>query len=330
MLPRMHIKGVLALATLALGCHISLASAWEAQPLAKVAIYPTRTAQAQVVSLNESQVAAEITAPILRLPPEPGQILAKGAVLAQLDCRDYDLAAESAQAALTAAQAQARLAAQQHRRGLELARENFISKDLLDSRVAELDAAQAQVAVQQTALKAARRQVEKCVVRAPFPALVVQRLAQEGEMASPGAPLVRVLDRSRIQVKAEVQAADGASLGQARQWTFVAAGVRHPLRLLRVSPALAGTTRLMEARLTFQGKAPAVGTSGQVSWTSVEPHLPPEVLVRRGSQLGVFIALDNTAPRFMALPAAQEGRPAPAGALPPQARVVVKGAGALP
>ena len=305
------------------------AQAWETKPLADIAVYPTRSAQAQVVSLNESQVAAEIAAPIKRLPPEPGQTLAKGATVAVLECRDYQLATERAQAALAATEAQARLAAQQHERAVKLAQEKFISRALLDTRTTELDAAQAEVAVNRAALKTARRQEDKCVVRAPFPAVVVERLAQVGEMAAPGTPLVKLLDLSRIQVKAEVQEADTAGLEQAKSIIFVAPAGSHPLKLLRISPAVARATRLAEARLGFRSKAAALGASGRVHWATPQAHLPPEVVVRRRGHLGVF-AVQAGKPVFVPLPGAQEGRPAPADGLGRDSAIVVKGAGELP
>lgn len=317
----------LTLAALCSGAALP-ALAWEAKPLSSIAVYPSRVAQAQVVSLNESQVAAEITARIRRLPPEPGQVLAKGAVLAELDCQDYQLAVERAQAALGAAEAQARLADQQHRRAGQLAQEKFISREVLDTRATELESARAQVAVNRAAEKTAQRQVEKCVVRAPFPAVVVERLAQEGEMATPGSPLVKLLDRSRIQVKAEVQAADVAGLEAAKSVTFNSPAGTQPLRLLRVSPAQARATRLSEARLAFKSKAAAPGTSGQVQWATPQPHVPADVVVRRNGSLGVYVA-DGGTPRFMPLPEAQEGRPALARGLSKDAPIVVKGAGEL-
>lgn len=327
----MNVFRFLALATLSATTSIGIClpvRAWEAKPLAEIAVYPTRSAQAQVVSLNESQVAAEISATIRRLPPEPGQTLAKGAVLAELDCRDYQLATESAQAALAAAEAQARLAMQQHGRAVKLAQEKFISRDLLDTRTTELDAARANVAVSQAAVKTAQRHEGKCVVRAPFPAVVVERLAQEGEMASPGTPLVKLLDRSRIQVKAEVQEGDVAGLGQARSVDFVSPAGKHALKLLRISPAQARSTRLSEARLGFKSHTAAPGASGQVQWASPQPHVPAGVVVRRNGRLGVFV-VEADIPRFMALPDAQEGRPVAAGSLEKNTAIVIKGLGEL-
>jgi RND family efflux transporter MFP subunit len=304
------------------------ALAWEAKPLREIAVFPERSAQAQVVSLNESKVAAEISARIINLAAEPGQQLARGALIAQLDCHDYDLASERAEAAKKASEARARLADLQHARAQKLAADGFISKDGMDIRSAELEASRAEVAVNAAALKTARAAQAKCVVRAPFPAIVLERLAQEGEIALPGAPLVSLLDSSRIEVRAEVQEADVAGLKSARQIAFLDADTRYPLRLLRLSPARLKASRLTEARLRFTSAAAAPGSSARVVWANPEMHLPAALLVRRQSRLGVFVASDQSV-RFHPLPNAQEGRPAKAEGLLGDSRIVVRGSGQL-
>lgn len=318
---------LLALFLILLPC-ASPVLAWEARPLREIAVHPERVAQARVVSLNESRIAAELAARVEALTVEPGQRVGRGAVLARLDCRDYRLASERAEAERAAAEARARLAAMQHARAGELAAEGFLSKDALDGRAAERDAAQAELAVRVAALRTAQAAEAKCVVRAPFPAIVLERLAQEGEMATPGTPLARLLDSSRIEVVAEARAADVAGLRAARDLAFVDADGRHPLRLARITPALARDSRLAEARLRFTGKAALPGSAGRVVWRAPEPHLPATLLVRRQGRLGVFVA-DGATPRFHPLPGAEEGRPARAEGLTPDSRIVTAGAGAL-
>lgn len=305
------------------------AMAWQARPLTEIALYPQRTAQAQVVSLNESRIAAEISGRVLALPVEPGQRIARGAMVARLDCTDHELAAASARAALQAGEARAQLARLQHERARKLAGEGFISTDALDARAAELDAARAEVAVRRAALDSAHAATAKCVVRAPFPAIVVERLAQQGELAAPGTPLARLLDTSRIEVRAEVQTADAADLRAVREVHLDTPDGSHALRLIRLSPAVTPASRLQQARLRFTGDAALPGSSGRVRWTSAIPHLPPELLARRGGGLGVFV-VDGDRPRFQPLPHAQEGRPARADGLRADTRVVVSGIGQLP
>ncbi|MDH4189741.1 MAG: efflux RND transporter periplasmic adaptor subunit [Betaproteobacteria bacterium] len=300
---------------------------WSAKPLAEVAVYPERDASAQVVSLNASRIAAEIAGRIEELPVEVGQRVAKGALVARLDCRDHELAHERAQAALAAARARWALAGQQLDRARDLRAQGFVSEEALAARRTETEVLRAEVAQADVQLATSARAVGKCVVRAPFAAIVRERLGQVGELAAPGAPLAVLVDVSRIEVVAQVQAKDAASLKHAAKLRFLGPGGARQLALARISPDIDPQTRVMDARLRFAGPAAATGESGRVVWRDSEPHIAPELVVRRAGRLGVFLE-DAGVARFHVLPEAQEGRPARAD-LPPGARVVVTGQLAL-
>ncbi|HKI64265.1 MAG TPA: efflux RND transporter periplasmic adaptor subunit [Burkholderiales bacterium] len=293
------------------------------KPLAQVALYPQREASAQAVALNESRIAAEIAARIVQIPVEVGQTVARGAVVARLDCRDQELARERAKAALAAARSRLALSAQQLARARELVARGFISKDALDARNSEVEVLRADAAQSRVQLATAERAVGKCTLRAPFAAIVRQRLGQVGELAAPGTPLVALADAGRIEVAAQLQPRDAASLRAAREIRFLGDGGARPLKLLRVSPAIDPQARTVEARLAFATEAAAPGAAGRIVWRDSAPHLPPEMVVRRNGTLGVFLDAAGVA-RFHPLPEAQEGRPAPVE-LPADASVVVQG-----
>lgn len=295
----------------------------QSRPLSEVALYPERSALAQVVSLNESRIAAEISAPILEIPVQPGESIGKGAVIVRLDCRDPDLAAERARAAVAVAEAHARLGELQSRRAGKLAEDNFISTELLDTRRAEADAARAELTAARTALKSAERTRGKCTLRSPFPAIVVERLGQVGETAAAGTPLVRLFDRSRIELRAAVAQTEVAELARAAEPRFATAAGELPVRLRRSSPAVDPATRQVEVRLRFTKGSAAVGSSGRLRWRSPAPHVPAELLVRRQGGLGIYV-IDARAPRFLPLPDAEEGRPA-AVSLPLATRILTRG-----
>lgn len=297
-------------------------------PLSEVALYPERDAAAQAVSLNESRIAAEIPGRIEALPVEVGQRLGKGAVIARLDCRDHELAHRRARALLEAAQARLALAEQQLARGRELRAQGYISEEALAARATEVDVLRADLAQADVQLASAARTVGKCVVRAPFAAIVRARLGQVGELAAPGSPLALLVDAGRIEVSAQVQDRDAASLARAADVRFVGPGGTRPLVLERISPAIDSQTRAREARLRFQGPAASPGAAGRIAWRDVEPHLPPEMVVRRDGRLGVFVE-DGGRVRFHPLSGAQEGRPARAEGLTPGTRLVVEGQLAL-
>ncbi|MDP2400670.1 MAG: efflux RND transporter periplasmic adaptor subunit, partial [Actinomycetota bacterium] len=193
----------------------------------------------------------------------------------------------------------------------------------LDTQTASTEAARAEVAISRSALKTARNTRRKCDIRAPFPAVVLERIAQVGEMVAPGTPLLAVRDLSRIEIRAEVQEKD-AGLANATEISLLTPGGSYPLSLVRLSPAMSKSTRLLEARLRFKGTAAMSGSSGRVQWRSTVRHLPPSLVVRRNGQLGVFV-LEQDKPRFLPLPQAEEGRPVAVPELPADTRIVVKG-----
>jgi RND family efflux transporter MFP subunit len=299
-----------------------------ARPFAEIALHPVREAPAQVLSLNEARLAAEIAGRVLEIRAEVGQVLPRGALVARLDCADHELALERAAAAAAAARSRVLLAGQQLARGRELEQQGFFSREALAQRETELSVLHADAAQTDAARASAALAVGKCELRAPFVAIVRQRLAAVGDLAAPGAALVAVSDASRIEVAAQVQLRDADTLVRAGALHFVADGAQHEVRLLRVSPAVSREARTVEVRLALQRPATAMpGLDGRLRWRDPRPHLPAAALVRRGEALGVFVLQDGTA-RFVTIAGAQEGRPA-AAELAPQARVVVAGQRAL-
>lgn len=278
------------------------------QPFAELALHPLREAPAQAVSLHESRLAAEVAAVVKELAYDVGQVVPKGAVLIRLEARDYELAVARAEAALAASRARARLAAQQLERARELARRNFYSAEALAQKETELAVQQAQVRLDEAQLAQARRNLEKCTLRAPFAAIVRARQAQLGELAAPGTPLMTLVDAARIEVAAQVPVREVDSLRAADGVRFAGSDGEHAVRLLRISPALSREARSAEARLAFTGRPAAPGADGRILWRDPVPHLPAELVSKRGAALGVFV-LEGERARFLVLPGAQEGRP---------------------
>lgn len=320
----------IALTLLALLCTPVLAApppAIKTRALSEIAIHPQRVASAQAVSLNLAKVSAELAASIDSIPVEPGQRIKKGATLAQLDCADTRIAAQRAQAALESAQARLQLAQQQFRRNQELAAKNFISAAALDARKSELDVAAADAKLNLAARAAARNDIGKCTLRSPFPAIVETRLAQVGGFVSPGTPVVELWDTSRMQLSAQVQQADAEWLPKAAP-VFISQGREYAVKLLRISPAVDLAARTREARFGFDKSPPPPGSNGVLRWRDPRAFVPADYLISRNRRLGVFV-LNGTTARFIPLDDAQEGRPAPAGKLTDDTRLVTEGRFAL-
>lgn len=284
-------------------------------------------APAEVIAPNRSVIAAETTATVRRVLADVGAAVARGDVLVELDPVDAELALARADAELAAARAQATLAGQRLARGRELGENSFISEDELLALGTGATGAGAQVKVAEAMRAIAARALDKTRVRAPFDATVASRSAQQGELVTPGAPLLTLVSSGAPELSAAVPAELADGLATATRLRFEGAGGTWPVRLLRLVGAIEQSSRTREARLGFDADAPLPGATGTLAWESSGGVLPAALLVRRDGRLGVFQATDGVA-HFVAVADAQEGRDFAHG-FAPATLLVVEGHNAL-
>ncbi len=239
------------------------------------------------------------------------------------DARDYELEQARAEARLASAQAQLEEAQEKLRRAERLGANQYVSVDELLSRKTAVSLAEAQLQADEVALAVARRQLQKCQLRAPFDGVVVARPGQLGSLASIGAPQLHLTQTDQIELNAQVPANHADSLRDARSLLFQSRGASWPLQLLRLSPIIDSARRTRTARFAFPDTAPEVGRAGELVWRVAEGLLPANLVSRREGQLGVFIHEQGQAV-FYPLPQAQEGRPV-ALSLPATTEIVVTG-----
>jgi RND family efflux transporter MFP subunit len=293
------------------------------RPLRDVAMPDRGTAPASVVAPNDSRIAAEVTAVVARVHAEVGDTVETGQVLLELDPADYRLALAQADAQVASARARVALAEQRLRRAQSLKQRQFVADDEVLALETGVQAARADLDVAQAQRAVAARNVEKCRIVAPFAGAVLERQAQVGATAMPGATLLRLVDLAPPEIEARAQATRADELPRATEIAFENQGKSYPVRLLRLSPVVDVAARTRVARLAFIDRAAPAGSSGTLHWTTSDPLLPPELMVKRSQELGAFV-VENDRARFVPAPAAQEGRPFPV-ALPPETPVVVRG-----
>ncbi len=297
------------------------------QSFAQLAIHPEGSAPATVVSLNDSPIAAEISAPIVTVTARVGDVVAAGAELARLDCRDFEASEQQAEASVEALAARLALARYQLSRTQSLVRGNTVSEESLKQREAEAKALAAEQRAAEATLTRTRHDRERCILRAPFRAVVAERMAGIGSYAVPGQALFRLVDLDRIEVSAQVPATDLPLLLNVTDYSFLADKVRSSLALRTVAPVVETRSRTVEVRLESTVGSLLPGSAGRLVWRDPRSFLPAEYLLRREGRYGVFVAEEGRA-RFIPVDQVAEGRPAPA-TLPAEAQVVVEGRFAL-
>ncbi len=295
----------------------------QAMRLGDVLISLERKAPADVRPLNSSTIAAQVGAVVKSIHADVGQQVAAGDLLLELDQTDFELNLQLAQANLASSRAQKAQADVKLTRARELGENQYLSADALLGRETEVMVIAAQIQALEISVAIARRNLDKCHIRAPFNAVVNERDAQIGNYVTIGNPLLSLTELDRFELDSEIAAQIADSVEEASAIRFDTGGQSYTVTLQRLSPAIDLERRTRRARFLFVDSAPPVGSSGDVIWQGDGGLLPANLVVRRNGKLGIFIVEGNQA-RFVPLPDAQEGRPSPVS-LPLETRIVVLG-----
>ena len=137
---------------------------------------------AQLVSIHTATLSGEIAARIEAIAARVGERFRKGDVLVSFDCALPNAQLSHAQAALTVAA-----------RTLEISRRAAAQKT---NAQLELDIPAAEMLKAKSDVAAAETLVSKCAIAAPFAGVTVDQKMHPFEYATPGQPIIAVLDAS--------------------------------------------------------------------------------------------------------------------------------------
>ncbi|NLS94326.1 MAG: efflux RND transporter periplasmic adaptor subunit [Planctomycetaceae bacterium] len=151
-----------------------------------------------------TDVSAQVAARILEIRVKAGDRVEVGDVLIRLDPSEFDAALAEAEAAVAEAEASARAAQQDYDRMAELLKQNAIAKAQYDAADRTLRASQAQLEQTRQAVARAKVRLGYTVIDAPQAGTIVDTLAEPGEIASPGRPLLTLYDLTSLRLEVPV------------------------------------------------------------------------------------------------------------------------------
>jgi len=213
---------------------------------------------AEVRARVESRLGFRVGGKLVQRPAEPGQRVAAGQLLALVDAQDFQLAAQAAQAQVSAAQSQRDLAAAEFKRFEALKVQNFISGAELERREASLKAADAALNQAKAQAQAQGNQAGYARLTASHAGVITAVDAEVGQVVSAGQPVVRLAhDGPRDAVFAVSESAIMAiRVGQSMQATVLSTGQMVQGTVREMAASADPVTRTYAVKLAL---APTVG-----------------------------------------------------------------------
>lgn len=272
-----------------------------------VAVFTQERVPARAEAVQTPVVASEVSGKIVDLPVKVGQVVVQGQPLARLDCRIYEAQQAQTQAERSGLASRLSFAQRQLQRAENAP--GAVTSEALDGRRVEVQTLQSQLSAVTAALTLAQIQVDNCSVESPVSGSVTHKHVSLGDYATPGGPLV-TLQGEEIEGVAEVKPSQLAVLQAGQALRFQTGDAEYPVEVARVVPLIARQTNTQQVRLRFSEASALPGASGDLVWLDPQPKVPSELLIRRGGQLGVFVAVEGKA-AFVPLEDALEGRDLP-------------------
>lgn len=157
-----------------------------------------------VVSENQVQVASRLMGYIREIKVEEGQNVKAGQLLFVVDPTDIQGQVGQARAGLAQAEAALADAKIDYERFGALYREEAVPKLQWDKIRLQYEVAQQQVAAARAGLGLASGQMRYASVVAPISGVVTMKMANAGDLASPGRPVLAIEGLQKLQVRTEV------------------------------------------------------------------------------------------------------------------------------
>ncbi|MEN9670225.1 MAG: hypothetical protein RL018_502 [Pseudomonadota bacterium] len=187
---------------------------------------------------NSAFIKARVAGELQGLTVREGDSVKAGQVIARIDVTEYAARQQQAQDQADAAKAQIAIAQRQFDNNKALVDQGFISKTALDTSLATLNSAQATHRAALSNVDIAKKAMLDTVLLSPIAGTVSQRLAQPGERVSIDTRVVEVIDTSRMELEANISAADALSVKVGQTAMLMVEGSTTPVsgQVVRINP----------------------------------------------------------------------------------------------
>jgi RND family efflux transporter MFP subunit len=266
--------------------------------------WPTyHAAPATVVARERVEVTSRLMGYIRDIAVVEGQTVKAGQRLFTVDPVDVEGQVELARHAVQQAEDAWRDAVADHDRHANLFKEDVVTRQQYEKMKLNRDLAATRLAQAKAQLATATGQLRYAAVSAPMSGVITRKLADRGDLAAPGQPVLVLESAGPKQVETQVPEDVLARIKPGQVIQVEVDGLDRPIeaRVARTSPAADPQSRTFLVKLDVAAEALRSGTFARALFPLEARQaiaIPASALVRRAGIEGVFVVDGESVARF--------------------------------
>lgn len=207
-----------------------------------------------VAARVQSDLGFRVPGKVLERLVDTGQTVKRGQSLMRIDPTDLRLANRARDEAVTAARARARQTAEDEARNRDLVSAGAVSASAYDKVKAAAESARAELNAAEAQADVARNETSYAVLVADADGVVVETLAEPGQVVQAGQVVVRVARAGRREAVIELPESLRPVIGSPGRASLYGSGWTGSAKLRQLSDAANRQTRTFEARYVLEGR----------------------------------------------------------------------------
>lgn len=261
-----------------------------------------------VIAKQNTQISSNVMAQIKQFKVRTGDTVNQGDLLITLKQDDFKALLAQSEANINAVQASLNQAKKQLTRIIELQAKGLVPVSELDDAKAKSDSLTANLAAAEQQKTQVQVSLNYTQIKAPISGVVVERLAEPGDTATVGKPLLVLYNPKQLQLAFHVreQQAVKLKLGDRLNVSFPSLDIRTAANISEITPVVDNAARSLLVRLEVEalpGLIPGVYAQLHLPFESTEGVLVDPRWIHEFGQLSMVYVVNagNIERRFLRL-----------------------------
>lgn len=251
-------------------------------------------APATVVALDRAEVASRLMGYISNIAVVEGQAVTRGQRLFTVDPLDVQGQVDQARGGVLQAESAYADAKADYDRFNNLFKEEVVSRQQLDKAKLQYDLAAARLSQAKAGLGTASGQLRYATVTSPIAGVVTRKLANAGDLAAPGKPVLVVENPARLQIETQVPEVVLSQLKPGQTVPVEVDGIAGQIegKVARISPAADPVSHTFLVKLDVPAQGLRSGSFARALFPAGESKtlaVPVAAVVNRAGIEGVFV-----------------------------------------